>query len=284
MDAVLNCDEGVTPSLRHTLDHLIRNAVIASAVYRRETASTNSDALAELQTNRIDDRLLPRLYVADRQTAGRGRHGNSWISEEDALTFSLVIPFELSHPSASVLSPAVGVAAARAIEYSCPPCRVALKWPNDICALRSNGSTTSPMLHKLGGILIETNATIAGRMVIGIGLNLNGKPNLNSQHSTPPASIAEIANRRVSRETLLAAHAESLSEMLGELDDGPDEMVRQYRSRCALAGHDLSLKQSNETITGYCTGIADDGSLELIVDGNRRHFRSGEVQRVRPAC
>ncbi|QDV41205.1 Bifunctional ligase/repressor BirA [Stieleria neptunia] len=279
----MNCDDGVTPSLRHTLDQLIRNGVIASAVYRRATASTNSDALAELQTDRIDDRLLPRLVLADRQTAGRGRHGNAWISEDDALTFSLVIPFELTHPSASVLSPAVGVAVARAIEFSCPPCRVALKWPNDICTLRSSDSATPPRLHKLGGILIETNATIGGRMVVGVGLNLNGKPQLDSPHSTPPASIAELTDRHVSRESMLAANAESLAEMLGELDEGPDEWIGPYRSRCALAGHDLSLKQSRETITGHCTGITDDGSLELIVDGNRRHFRSGEVQRVRPA-
>ncbi|WP_182866513.1 biotin--[acetyl-CoA-carboxylase] ligase [Stieleria mannarensis] len=282
MDAVLNCDPGVTPGLRHTLDTLIGDGVVASAVYRRSTASTNSDALADLQSGQIDEGLLPRLYLADRQTAGRGRHGNAWVSEDDALTFSLAVEFDLAHRGAAVLSPAVGVAVARAIEFACAPCRVALKWPNDICVLRSPEPAVSPSLFKLGGILIETAASIDQRLVIGVGLNLNGTPELNAPHATPPASIAEITARHVGRETLLAAHAESLTEMLGELTGDPAALIRQYRMRCALAGNELSLRQSSELITGHCTGIADDGSLELIVDGTRRHFRSGQVHRIRP--
>ncbi|QEG00507.1 Bifunctional ligase/repressor BirA [Stieleria maiorica] len=278
----MNCDPDVTPGLRHTLGELIRDGVIASAVYRQSTASTNSDALADLQSGQIDEGLLPRLYLADRQTAGRGRHGNAWVSKEDALTFSLAVDFDLAQHCAAVLSPAVGVAVARAIEFACAPCRVALKWPNDICVLRSPEPAAAPALFKLGGILIETAASIDRRLVIGVGLNLNGKPDLNTPHATPPASIAEITTRHVGREALLSAHAESLAEMLDEIADDPAALIQQYRMRCALAGNELSLRQSRELITGHCTGIADDGSLELIVDGTRRHFRSGQVHRIRP--
>ena len=91
LDAILNCVGDVAPDVRRAIEQLIDDGIIASAVYREVTESTNSDALAELQAGGVDDQLLPRLYLTDRQTAGRGRQGNSWISPADAITLSLVV-------------------------------------------------------------------------------------------------------------------------------------------------------------------------------------------------
>ena len=281
LDAILNCVGDVAPDVRRAIEQLIDDGIIASAVYREVTESTNSDALAELQAGGVDDQLLPRLYLTDRQTAGRGRQGNSWISPADAITLSLVVQMDASHPSAAALSPAVGVAVARAIEYRCAPCRVALKWPNDLCAHWMAPGRSSSELYKLGGILIETAASVVRRTVIGIGLNLGGSPELSSPGHLSPASLAQVTSRSVCRESLLAALAESLFEMLNELVDDPAGLIDQYRQRCVLTGKDLSLSRHGEIVTGYCTGITDDGSLELFVDGRRIQFRSGEVHRVR---
>ena len=281
MDAFLKSDGDVSPGLRLALRQLIDDGVIASAVYKSTTESTNSDAVSDLQSGQIDD-ALPRLYLADLQTAGRGRQGNAWVSDDDALTLSLVVRFDLEQPSASLLSPSVGVAVARAIEYCCAPCRVALKWPNDICTLSSGRSKASVELRKLGGILIETAATSGGATVIGIGLNLNRTPALRLATSTPPASLSELAGRKVGREDLLVALAESLAESLDSLSVESSELIGQYRSRCALAGKNLTLKQNDRVVSGYCSGITNDGSLELLVEGRRHFFRSGEVQHVRP--
>jgi BirA family biotin operon repressor/biotin-[acetyl-CoA-carboxylase] ligase len=260
---------------------LIQRGVIGSAVYSSATTSTNRDAVAELQSREIGEALLPRVYLTDRQTAGRGRHGKLWISDDDSLTLSFVVDLDRMHRSASLVSPAIGVAVARAIEFSCAPCHVALKWPNDICTLVAERSGSAPELRKLGGILIETAASIDRRLVIGIGLNLNRRPDLDSPEVTPPASLADLSARSVRREDLLTVIAESITETLRELRADTGDLLRQFRSRCALTGKDLSLRQNDQIITGRCTGITDDGSLELMVDDQRRHFRSGEVHRVR---
>ena len=112
----------------------------------------------------LGSELLPRLYLADEQTAGRGRHGRSWHSGAGSLTFSLLTQWRLptERPS-NLLSIAVGVAIARAIEFACAPLRTRLKWPNDVYVDQG----------KVAGILIETNHRAADRVVIGVGINVN---------------------------------------------------------------------------------------------------------------
>ncbi|HEY8881537.1 MAG TPA: biotin--[acetyl-CoA-carboxylase] ligase [Roseateles sp.] len=103
-----------------------------------ECGSTNTEALAHLR-----DGGGPLIVSASRQTAGRGRLGRAWQSDEAALTFSLARPF----PAAldlSGLSLAVGCTVADVLDPAGE--RIRLKWPNDLFL---DGA-------KLGGILIET--------------------------------------------------------------------------------------------------------------------------------
>lgn len=125
-----------------------------------ECGSTNTEALAHLR-----DGGGPLILSAERQTAGRGRLGRSWQSDDAALTFSLArsFPAELD---LSGLSLAVGCTVADVLDP--PGERIRLKWPNDLFL---DGA-------KLGGILIETVPLPGERrgVVIGIGLNLQALP------------------------------------------------------------------------------------------------------------
>lgn len=275
MDTVLTCRGEISPATRLTTEQLIADGVLGSAVCSASTESTNSDALAELTPDFTPP--LPRLHVTESQTAGRGRQGNRWHSENDSLTFSLVADFDPHAPSAGLLSLTTGVAVAKAIEYVCAPCRITLKWPNDICMTGENG-----LLQKLGGILIETSASMNDRVIIGIGLNLNRSPSLTDTSSTPPVSLGEMLGRSVRRDDMLSAVVTSVLEAIDALPQDCSELLTEYRGRCALRGKDLSLKQADRLINGRCIGIADDGSLELLVDGQPLRVRSGQVQQIRP--
>ena len=113
------------------------------------------------------------MLVTDRQTAGRGSRGRTWLaSPEASLTFSLLWRFDGGLERMSGLSLAVGLAVVEALE-ACGASGVKLKWPNDI--LHDGG--------KLGGILVELHNEVrsdnygeanAAMAVIGIGLNLFG--------------------------------------------------------------------------------------------------------------
>lgn len=125
-----------------------------------ECGSTNSEALAHLRAGGG-----PLLLSAGRQTAGRGRLGRAWQSDDAALTFSVALPLP-TELDLSGLSLAVGCAVADALDPAGQ--RIQLKWPNDLFL---DGA-------KLGGILIETAPLPAGErgVVIGIGLNLRPLP------------------------------------------------------------------------------------------------------------
>src|SRR5574343_1391221 len=82
------------------------------------------DALAECDSTNSElmrraDRGAPSgtVIVADRQSAGRGRRGRSWLSApESSLTFSLLWRFNGPPGQLAGLSLAVGVALARSLE------------------------------------------------------------------------------------------------------------------------------------------------------------------------
>lgn len=125
-----------------------------------ECGSTNTEALAHLREGGG-----PLLISASRQTAGRGRLGRAWQSDDAALTFSVALPLPASL-DLSGLSLAVGCTVADVLDPQAE--RLQLKWPNDLFL---DGA-------KLGGILIETVPLPAGErgVVIGIGLNLQPLP------------------------------------------------------------------------------------------------------------
>jgi BirA family transcriptional regulator, biotin operon repressor / biotin---[acetyl-CoA-carboxylase] ligase len=125
-----------------------------------ECGSTNTEALTHLRQGGG-----PLLVSAARQTAGRGRLGRAWQSDDAALTFSVARSFP-ADLDLSGLSLAVGCAVADALDPSGD--RIRLKWPNDLFL---DGA-------KLGGILIETVPLPAAQrgVVVGIGLNLRPLP------------------------------------------------------------------------------------------------------------
>src|SRR5258706_5656931 len=99
------------------------------------------------------------VLVCEHQSAGRGRRGNSWITEVGgSLAFSILWRFPRGAGALGGLSLAVAVGAAKALERLGTE-GVEVKWPNDLyCAGR-----------KLGGILIESSGDILGPSTVIVG-------------------------------------------------------------------------------------------------------------------
>jgi BirA family biotin operon repressor/biotin-[acetyl-CoA-carboxylase] ligase len=104
-----------------------------------ECDSTSSELM------RRADRGAPAgtVVVADRQSAGRGRRGRTWLSSPEAsLTFSLLWRFPGPASRLSGLSLAVGLGLAQALE-GLGVSGVRLKWPNDVLIESEAGLSTS---------------------------------------------------------------------------------------------------------------------------------------------
>src|SRR5690606_27522139 len=152
---------------------------------------TNSAACRDLNGGAVDDdALLPRLYLANTQTAGRGRSGRQWLADSGTLTFSLVHAVGETQPQslpAAVLplvGLATGVAIARGVEYLAAPVTARIKWPNDV---HVGGG-------KIAGVLVESVASRGDRVVIGIGLNVaTDLQRFAAAVSSPARSLSQIA-------------------------------------------------------------------------------------------
>ena len=225
------------------------------------------------------------VWIAEQQTAGRGRGSHSWHSNSpEGLYLSALVAPSLPLPSAMRLSLATALAAQAAIaEVAGFRIRdeIDIRWPNDL------------LLHgrKVGGILIESSATpaTAGGLppmlryaVIGVGINCNQlgfPPDLEAtatslrRESPPPAGP-------LSREDLLAAFLRHLDGEIQVLTRGPGEApVRDvYRHSSWLCGKRVQVPEDGG-YTGITAGLNSDGFLLVEADdGTLRTVRSGGVR------
>jgi len=211
------------------------------------------------------------VLVADRQSAGRGRRGRTWLSSPaGSLTFSLLWRFDGPPGRLAGLSLAVGLALARALERLGAR-GVGLKWPNDVLLARAGD------FAKLAGVLVELASDRRGtQAVIGIGLNLLPPDEALVQ---PAAGLAQAMTQLPDRHVVFAA---ILGELAGVLDafavDGFGGLKSEWQSRDAWAGRAVQLLEDGGALAaGICRGADDDGALLLECSAGLRRIFSGDV-------
>lgn len=231
--------------------------------------STNSELMRRARAGAA----APALLVAERQTAGRGRHGRSWLSapaQDDprlpdarslpALTFSVGLP--LAPPDWSGLSLAVGVSVARALHPA-----LGLKWPNDI------------WLHerKLAGILIETAVVgVVRYAVVGVGINI--APRDRAGLSTPPACLQELLPELDAPAVLMRLALPLLRALRQFEAQGFAAFQAAFGQRDVLRGRPVQL---SDGVTGTAAGVDERGALLLHAGTGVKRVHSAEVS-VRP--
>ncbi|MBO9534394.1 MAG: biotin--[acetyl-CoA-carboxylase] ligase [Solirubrobacteraceae bacterium] len=193
--------------------------------------------------------------LARRQTAGRGRQGRSWLSDDGALTLSVVV----RGPVAGGLLPLrAGLAVARTAGAA-----ARVKWPNDVLV---DG-------RKVAGILVEQAGSDAA--VLGIGLNVAVDLEALPDHvSARAGSLGRDASE------LDAVRDELLVELTDALSLDAPTIVQLLGARDALAGRAVAWTTSEgaERQEGHAEGIEADGRLKVrLPDGELLHLAGGEV-------
>jgi len=216
------------------------------------------------------------VLVADRQTAGRGSRGRTWVaSPEASLTFSVLWGFSGGLERLSGLSLAVGVAVVRALER-CGAAGVMLKWPNDILFGHA----------KLGGILVELHADDDdAKAVVGIGLNLRLPDSIgeSSVAALPPAALEQIVAVLPERHVLLASLLAELARVFdGFAKDGFAGVREQWHACHAWQGRPVRLLRDGRIDKeGICAGADADGALLVRTADGLERCLSGDVS-LRP--
>src|SRR5580692_8778683 len=104
-------------------------------------------------------------WVAEAQTAGRGRRGHAWIcAPGEGLLFSVLARVSCVPSRIAPVGLAVGLAVRDAVAAAAPGAAVGIKWPNDVLIAE----------RKVAGVLVEA-VTVGARVdavIVGVGINV----------------------------------------------------------------------------------------------------------------
>jgi BirA family biotin operon repressor/biotin-[acetyl-CoA-carboxylase] ligase len=222
-----------------------------------ESVTSTNDVVAELGRKGAPHGTA---VVADTQTAGRGRLGRTWETRPgDALLMSVLLRPEMPLERTPWVMLAAAVVVAEVGGAS-----LRIKWPNDILDASD---------RKVAGILAESE--IAGgrltQLVVGIGVNLHGAPDLPSAASLAPSGWSHERS----------AFAERLHARLLTTVDELGQTTQGVRARWIARAQTLGRRVRIGAIEGIATGLADDGGLVLLDEtGHERVIRAGDVEMV----
>jgi BirA family biotin operon repressor/biotin-[acetyl-CoA-carboxylase] ligase len=232
--------------------------------------STNDEALRQARAG-ADEGLC---VVAKQQTAGRGRHGRNWVSNDGAgLYFSVVLRPDLDVQFLPLITLMSGVAVHDTLkEFGIGP---DIKWVNDVLV----GD------KKISGILAEATETPKGlAVVVGIGINLTSA-NFPAELADSATSITAETGRTVAFSDLEHSLANFLGYFYGVLEspDGPAVIVDEWRKRSSyFSGKSVRVVLENEAFTGVTDGLEPNGALRVRTPGgDLRVVNAGDVQRLR---
>ena len=153
--------------------------------YYRNTESTMDRA----RESALGGALCGSVFTAEKQSAGRGRNGRTWVSRQGGLFISILERPRLTIADYTLHSMAAQIAVLRCVSSFCGK-QAFLRWPNDIYINSKKISGISTEISGEGDLITW--------LTTGIGININ-----NPSPSTKATSCAEIAGHQVSRYEVL---------------------------------------------------------------------------------
>lgn len=232
--------------------------------------STNSEALRQAKAGAAEGLCI----VARQQTAGRGRHGRTWISESDAgLYFSIVLRPDIEIRFLPLLTLMAGVAVHDTLSEI--GLRPDIKWVNDVMV---NG-------RKISGILAETTDTSNGlAVIVGIGINLR-RSSLPPELADNATSVEEELDRQITPTEVVQTLTKHLARNYARLTDidGPPKIIDAWRERSSyFEGKAVRVALENETFTGVTDGLEENGALRVKrAGGETTIVQAGDIQQLR---
>jgi BirA family biotin operon repressor/biotin-[acetyl-CoA-carboxylase] ligase len=250
---------------------LVRGTIFDNQLHHfYKIGSTNTAAMAAAAEGAPEG----TVFLAEEQTAGRGRGAHSWQSARSAGIYCSVIVRPALPPSeVLVLALAAGMAVRAAIEQVDPRVNVDLKWPNDVLIAGK----------KVCGILTEMNAeaTRARYMVVGIGINVNHAA-FPQELQAEATSLKIVTGSEWSRVELAAALLKSLDReyrLFIEQKNARQSILRRFAEQSSwVQGKQVRVQENGSNIEGTTEGLDDRGFLLVRTAEGLRTILSGTVR------
>ena len=212
----------------------------------------------------------PKIFVAQRQTSGRGTRGRSFDSGCGGLYFSLLIPIDKEPLSPAEVTTAAAAAAVYALKelLSMKADGLFIKWVNDLF-IRD---------RKICGILSErVNENGNGAYIIGIGINL--------LHRDFPRELASIASSVEDMTGARILPGDLLPLILGKLVPAlclkkTSALKKIYRKNSILKNTPITVTDGlGNSRNAKVIGLSKQLCLKVkYEDGERAKLISGDVK------
>lgn len=256
--------------LPELLDSLLRGTIFAGHVHHFYRAgSTNTLAMEAAGAGAPEG----SVFLAEQQTAGRGRGDNKWHSAESTGIYcSVVLRPALPPADVLVLSLAAGLAVHSAVSGMGAGIPPDLKWPNDLLI---GGK-------KFCGILTEMSAeaTRVRHIVVGIGINVN-QTKFPQELQPIATSLQFTTGSEWSRLELCAALLKSLDREYRTLLSSTGahaDILRRFEQNSPMARGCQVHVEENGGISGVTEGLDPRGFLKVRTKEGLRIVYSGTVR------
>lgn len=224
--------------------------------HHTEIDSTNSEARRLAEAGDAGSVWI----VADRQTAGRGRRGRIWQTQQGNLAATLLL--RPRSTQVAQLSFAAALAVSDMVAAFAPHAAIAVKWPNDVLA---EG-------RKIAGILLEAGPSW---LAVGMGVNLSIAP---EGTEFPAIALADLGVTSPSVDAALAVIANRFAHWYDVwVEDGFEPLRMAWLARAGGLGAPIRARLPHEERNGVFEGIDANGALLLNEQGLVRPISAGEV-------
>jgi BirA family transcriptional regulator, biotin operon repressor / biotin---[acetyl-CoA-carboxylase] ligase len=259
--------------LPEVLRPLLRGTLFDSHLHHfYKIGSTNTAAIAAAAEGAPEG----SVFLAEEQTAGRGRGAHTWESVRSAGVYcSVVLRPALPPSNVLVLSLAAGLAVRAAIEQVDARVSTDLKWPNDVLIAGK----------KVCGILTEMNAeaTCVRYIVVGIGINVN-QANFPEELESQATSLRLATGSEWSRVELVAALLKSLDREYRQLLEDAEarqSILRRFAEQSSwVRGKEVRVEENGTRVEGTTEGLDERGFLQVRTSQGLRTILSGTVREL----
>ncbi len=221
--------------------------------------------------------------LARSQNKGRGQTRREWQSPSGNIYAALRLPNEQVFAN-TCAAPALSALIIKALTPI--TCNLGMKWPNDLVDIKK--------LQKVGGILLEEKQDV---IIAGIGINLEYAPS-TQQMRMGAALNAGVLNINPAAHSILRSYDKNIFQ-----DDilfaeklwlylvskmyfcytaklpmlWADLWQKEAEKHLLWKGKFVSITDTDTKVFGILNGISSTGELELLVDGQKQYFLSGNL-------
>ncbi len=261
--------EHITPE---ALYPLISGTIFLGRVHHYDSVdSTNLVAMKAAEAGAHEG----TVFLADEQTAGRGRGGHTWASDKGAGIYcSIVLRPKVTPNESLLLSMMAGIAVHQAVERL-TGAKADLRWPNDVLFGE----------RKFCGILTElsTEQQKVKHVVVGIGINVN-RTDFPPELEQIATSIRLATGRVSSRVELLAALLQSLDQEYREFTFDPvaarKKIFKDFAERSSYVRGARVRVEEEGGYDGITMGLDERGFLRVQTLNGMRTVINGGVRKV----